>query len=287
MDRPQLILFWIAAIFVIYQALMGWRLGLVRQLLKIASLAAAYFGAVLFGDLALPMLRLSGYPDFILRPIGAVLVGILCYFIVAFAGRVLFKKTTDQSVGAIWLIYGVSGSLLGVLFGLFFVALLAVVFRFVGTYASGVVEPHQGNTFAESPTARKATVAGLVRLRESLESGMTGSVLRTIDPVPEEAYRLAVKIGRVSANPSAIARFLSHPDAARLAARPEIASLKDEPEIARALHERHYIALLTHPAVVKAARSPKVAELIRSFDLEAALDYAIADPAEPTPPPEP
>lgn len=283
MDRPQLILFWIAAIFVIYQALMGWRLGLVRQLLKIGSLAAAYFGAILFADLSLPMLRLSGYPDIVLRPIGAVLIGILCYFIVAFAGRVLFKKTTDQSVGAVWFVYGISGSLLGVLFGLFFVALLAIVFRFMGTYASGVVEPHQGSTFAESPTSRKATVASLVQIRESLESGVTGSVLRTIDPVPDAAYRLAIKIGRVSANPAAITRFLTHPDAARLAARPEIASLRDDPAIARALHERHYLSLLAHPSVIKAARSPKITEIIRGFDLEAALDHAMAEPAAPPP----
>lgn len=285
MDRLQIILFALAIAFVLYQALMGWRLGVVRQLLKIISLASAYLGAVFLGDLLLPMLRVTGYPDFATRPVAALIMGVLCYLIVSFSGRLLFKKTSDQSIGFVWLFYGVAGSMLGVVFALFFVGLMAVALRFMGTFAAGLSEPVDGSALQSASTSRQATVSGLVQIRETLESGATGSVVRTIDPVPEQTYRLAEKIGRVSTNPAAIQRFMSYPGAEQLAKRPEIASLRDRPDVAQALHEGRYLSLLMNPAVMKAARSPRVAELIRNFDLEAALDHAIGEPpATPAPP---
>ncbi len=278
MDRGQAIFLGVAAVFLIYQALSGWRLGVVRQLLKILSLVAAYLGGVFLGDLLVPMLRLTGYPDMIIGPVAAIVMGLLCYFAATFASRILFKKTTDQDVGTVWFFYGITGSLLGVVFGLFFVAFMAIILRFMGSLATGISAPvAEGSTFNLSPRSKRSTVAGLVEMKQSLETGITGSVLDTIDPVPNQAYAFIEKIGRVSTSPAAMHRFFTYPGAAELAQRPEIRALQEDPEINQALRQGHYLALLKNPKVAKAANHPKVAELIRSFDLNKALDHAIGE----------
>jgi len=283
MDRGQMIFFGAAALFLLYETIRGWRLGIVRQLVRLLALASAYLAAVFLGGYLVPILRLTGYPDLVLQPAAMAIAGIAAYFVISFVGRVLFRKTTDQDIGAVWFLYGVSGALLGVVFGLVLVTAMAVAIRFLGTLADGITRQPGGTDRA--PAAKKATVAGLVELKHSLEAGKTGEFLQTVDPIPKKAYEIIEKIGRVSASPEAIRRFLDYPGAQELTQRPEIASLRDDPEVVLALREGRYLALLKNSRISKAANDPKVKELVGRFNLEGALDYALEAPQHEGAPP--
>lgn len=299
MDRGQLIFFGGAALFILYKAIKGWRLGIVRQLIELGALAAAYLTGLFLGGTVTPLLRGTGFPDFVLHPLGALCVGLVAYFAIGMAGRILFKKTSEQEFGLVWLFYGLSGALLGAVFGLLFVFIAALGIRFLGTLATGAairpaalpeVESQPGSLHAAQPSAQappSATVSGLIGLKHSLEQGIPGEVLQTLDPIPQKAYDTVEKIGRTASSPEAIARFFSFPGASELAQRPEIISLRDDPEIVHALREGKYLALLKNQRLVKAANSPKVAELIKKFDLEKALDFATRAAPSPATHPQP
>ena len=267
-----MIFFGASALFVLYQAFRGWRLGIVRQLIRLGALISAYVAGIFFGGLAMPLLRLTGYADFIVKPVSMALVGIAAYVIVSFVGRVLFKKTTDQDFGLVWLIYGVSGAFFGVIFGVFFVTLVALALRFMGTLATGIAEQPGA---PEVSTSRKNTVAGLVEMKHSLETGITGEVLDTVDPIPKKAYELTEKLGRLASSPSALQRFLTYPGVEELTKRPEIIALRDDPEIANAVREGRYLSLLRNPRITKTANNPKLVEQVKDFDVEKALDFAL------------
>ena len=70
MDRTQMILLGFATLVVGYQAIKGWRLGLVRQIVRFGALAAAYVAGYFWSSITVPFLRPLGYPDFILHAIG-------------------------------------------------------------------------------------------------------------------------------------------------------------------------------------------------------------------------
>lgn len=283
MDRGQIVFFGAAALFLAYEAFRGWRLGVVRQGVRLAGLGVAYLAAFLVGGAALPLLRLSGYPDFVLRPVSMALVAFAVYGVIVFIGGVLFRKTTDQESRIIRFAYGTSGALLGVLAGLVFVLMAAVALRFLGTLATGAIRPGAGE--GETP-ARGAAISGLVEMKNSLEKGIPGALLESVDPVPEKMYGVVGKIGRVSASPEAIHRFLDFPGARELARQPEIVALREDPAIAQALREGRFLPLLRNPHVVKAANSAKVSELARKFELTKALDYALEAEKPPEPPKE-
>jgi len=294
MDRAQALFFGASALFIAYEALKGWQAGVVRQLIRMAALAAAYLSGIFFGGMAVPALRLTGYPDFVVRPLGGFVVGALAYLVVSAIGRVLFKKTSDQNFGLVWFVYGIAGSLCGVLLALFFISLVAVSLRFVGSLAEGIAAPalaagngsaasQAGEEMPQVPASRRATISRLVEMKHSLEGSVAGGVIKTLDPVPKQAYVVIEKIGRLSSSPRAIRRFLDYPGAMDLVQRPEITALRDDAEIAKAVREGRYFSLLRNPRIVKAANNPKVAELLGKFELEKALDYAIESDQPPRP----
>ena len=289
MDRGQIIFLAVAALILLWQTVKGWRLGLVRQIVRFGALAAAYATAFWGGALAVPFLRPLGYPDFVLQALGGAGLGLLAYLFVSLIGGILFKRTAHQDLGLIWFLYGFTGALMGLAFGLVLVLAAADTVRLLG---SMVAAPHSvaakpgkarhpaglaGAGAAAEPAHANASplLEGVVELKKSLESGVPGEVLQTLDPVPKKTYTVANKIGRTVADPQAAERFLTFPGAMELAMRPDIQALSRDPEILRAVHEGQYAALLKNPKIVKAANDPKTAALLKQFDLEKALDEAL------------
>jgi hypothetical protein len=219
--------------------------------------------------MTIPFLRPLGYPDFMLYSLGGAGLGLVVYLFVCLVGGILFKRTAHQDVGLVWFFYGTTGALMGIAFGLVLVLVASDVVRFLG----GI---------AEAGTAKSKTQGmlntELTELKRSIESGMAGEVLKTIDPVPKKAYAMAGKIGRTASDPEAAERFLSYPGARELAARPEIEALRNDPEILATIRDGHYLLLFKNEKIVKAANDPKTAALLRGFDLEKALDYALTKP---------
>ena len=270
MDRGQIIFLGFAGLIIFYQMIKGWRLGFVRQLVRFGALLAAYLTAFWGASATVPFLRpLLGYPDFVLTAIGGSALGLTVYLLLCGIGGVLFKRTAHQDLGVVWFFYGISGALLGAAFGLLLTLVAADGVRLLGTLA----EPGSAKT-----KTQPMVTAGLVELKRSLESGMPGEVLKTIDPVPKKTYVIVGKIGRTVSNLEAAERFLNYPGARELAERPEIQALRSDPEILAAIRDGHYLELIKNRKIVAAANDPKTAALIKKFEFEKALDYALSKP---------
>src|ERR1700750_568254 len=132
-----------AAVLLLLEIIRGWRLGLPRQLMRGAAVIAAYAAAYFGGNLMLPLLRpILKWPDFILSMIGGALLAIVVYGVIASVGSLLFKRTAQHQSGSVRLIYGFSGALTGIVFGLFFLWLILVGIRSIGSVADAQTQAH-------------------------------------------------------------------------------------------------------------------------------------------------
>jgi hypothetical protein len=213
-------------------------------------------------------LRPLGFPDRVLVLFGAVLVGLLVYVGAMIVVAILFKRTSQQSVGLVKLGFGASGALLGAVFGVFLAVVCAIAIRIVGSIAEAEARPGR----AATPSRLAARLAAMKR---SLEEGTTGSILEKVDPVPESVYDTLGKVGQLASSPEGIDRFSNDRDVKRVSSHPKILALRDDPEVQRALRDGDYLSLLRHPKLVEAANDPEVLKLLGSFDLQKALDSAV------------
>ena len=56
---------------------------------------------------------------------------------------------------------------------------------------------------------------------------------------------------------------------------PRIVALRGDPEIGNLIAERRFVDLLQNPRVIDAANDSVLAERVRKFDIQRALDYAL------------
>lgn len=283
MDHGQIIFLSLAALLLLIQTVKGWRLGFVRQLVRFGALAAGYVSAFLFGGLAVPFLRPLGYPDLILQCLGGAGVALGVYLFISLIGGILFKRTAHQDVGLVWFFYGITGAALGFAFGLVLVLFAADAVRLLGGIAEAKIAavapaPTPKPSVFRSMPAKKpegTLLGGLVDVKQYLEKGVTGDILKTIDPVPKKVYAMGAQIGRMVSDPQSVERFLSYPGAQELTTLPEITALRQDPEILSALRDRNYLQLLKNPKLVALVNDPKVAAKFKHFDVEKALNYAV------------
>ena len=277
-----------SAVVVAYHAIKGWQLGIVRQIFRVLALAAAYAAGYFAGKPMAPLLRPLGYPDLVLQMIAGAALGTVTYLVICLIAKILFKKTSDQEFWISKFLYGVTGALLGVVFGLFFVILVALAIRLTGTLVeASSAQPADSHAAATAQPGRKGNLApaqnrprpspllaGVVQLKKSLQEGLAGDALKTLDPIPESVYDVSRQLGILTANPEALSRLLSYPGALKLAQQPEITALRDDPQIGEAITTGHYLPLLRNERIIKAMNSPKVIELMKKFDFREALRYA-------------
>ena len=83
------------------------------------------------------------------------------------------------------------------------------------------------------------------------------------------------KAGSVLSNPQRTQKFLTFPGARELAEHPKIVALRSDPEIADLIAQGRFLDLLQNPRVIDVANDPVLAERIRKFDIQRALDYAL------------
>jgi len=140
MDSPtggstlwQTVFLFFAAVVLLLEIIRGWRLGLPRQLMRGVAVIAAYVAGYFGGNLVLPLLRpILNWPDFILSMVGGAILALVVYGVIATLGSILFKRTAQHPSGSVRLLYGFSGALTGIVFGLFFIWLILVGIRSVG-----------------------------------------------------------------------------------------------------------------------------------------------------------
>ena len=128
---------------------------------------------------------------------------------------------------------------------------------------------------SESDAGAPALATSLARLKNSLELGLLGSVFKDTDPISKRTYETLEKAGSVLCNPERAQKFLTFLGARELSEHPRIVALRSDPEIANLIAERRFVDLLQNPRVIDAANDSVLAERVRKFDIQRALDYAL------------
>jgi Colicin V production protein len=280
-------------VFICFEVVRGWRLGLMRQLVRVAALIVAYAAALFGGRLLLPIARpFLKMPDIVLSILAGAVLALVIYALVTSMGVVLFKRTGQQNSQLVHLIYGFAGAIVGLFFGAFALWLIVASVRAVGTVADAQVrgqarshEAGQSATlraldvrrrFLSEPNAGSAALAtSLARLKNSLELGPLGNAVKQTDPVPLKTYETLGKAGSVFSSPERAQKFLTFPGARELSENPKIVALRDDPDISEMIAQGRFLDLLQNQRIIDAANDPALTDRIKKFDLQKALDYAI------------
>jgi hypothetical protein len=258
--------------------------------MRVAAVAAGYAAAYFGGDMLVPLLRSTvKMPDIVISALGGAIFAVIAYGVIASLGTILFKRTSQQSSRLVRLVYGLSGALAGICFGAFFIWLILIGIRSLGSIADAQAHsrPVSGSSrglSARSPLPDEAPpkpafdpdslMTVLARLKNSLELGAVGQVVKRTDVLPSGAYQTLGEMGTVLANPEAARKFLSFPGARELSEHPKIVALRNDPEIAGMIAQGRLFELIRDPRVVDAFNDPTLTEHIKHFDLKKALEYA-------------
>lgn len=271
-----------AVILILFEVVQGWRLGLMRQITRLIALGAAYAAAFFGGSLFVPMARsLFKMPDPVLSVLCGAILAFAAYVLVSGVGAILFKRTSQQESGLLHLIYGFTGAILGLFFGVFLLWLTVASVRTVGALAEGQARSGSGAVHgAQDPTSHAldvrrrflseseesvATLPSLLaRLKNSLELGLLGNVLKNTDPISQRTYETLEKAGTVLSNPERAQKFLTFPGARELAEHPKIVALRTDPEIADLIAQGRFLDLLQNPRIIEAVNDPVLADRIKN-----------------------
>ena len=274
-------------ILVLFEVVRGWRLGLMRQLVRVAALATAYVAAFYGGRLVVPLLRsFLKMPDIVLSILGGALLALAVYASITSLGVIFFRRTGQQNASLLRLIYAISGAAIGLFFGAFLFWMIVVSVRAVGALADAQLRGRLNSSAAgldafevrrhSLPQSEESTLAALLtRLKNSLELGAIGNAITQTDPVPSKIYEMLGKVGNVVSNPESAQKFLTFPGAHELSEHPRIVALRDDPEISDMIEQRRFLDLLRDQRIIDAANDPALASQIKKFDLQRALDYAV------------
>ena len=282
-----------AVVLILFEVVRGWRLGLLRQLVRVAALAAAYAAAVFGGRLLVPIARpFLKMPDIVLSILAGAVLALVIYAFVTSMGMVLFKRTGQQNSKLVQLIYGFAGAIVGLFFGAFILWTIVASVRAVGAVADAQVRsqaspPEAGQSatsralavrrrfLSEPNTGSTALATSLARLKNSLELGPLGNAVKQTDPVPLKTYEMLGKVGWVFSSPERAQKFLTFPGARELSEHPKIVALRDDPEISEMIAQGRFLDLIQDQRLIDAANDPALANRIKKFDLQRALDYAV------------
>src|SRR5256886_14093654 len=136
----QLVFVSFALILILFEVLRGWRCGLPRQIARLGALVAAYFAAYFGGKFLAPLVGMFfRMPDALLSIAAGALFALVGYAVISGIGSALFRSTNQHNSLIVRLIYGSTGALLGVFFGLFLVWMLVVAVRSIGSVADAQV----------------------------------------------------------------------------------------------------------------------------------------------------
>ena len=278
-----------AIVLILFEVVRGWRLGLFRQLVRVAGLAAAYAAGFLGGKLIVPLARpFLKLPDIILSVLGGTVLALVVYALVVSIGTILFKRIGQQNSKLVRVVYALSGAVVGLFFGAFLLWMIVVSIRAIGAIADAQVRSRTSSQatdvhaldvrrrFLEESSEQSATLAiSLARLRNSLELGTVGDAVKGTDLVPSQTYETLGKVGSVFSNPKAAQKFLTFPGARELSEHPKIVALRNDPEISDMIAQGRVLDLLQDRRIIDAANDSMLREQIKKFDWQRALDYSI------------
>lgn len=288
----QLVFISFALVLVLFEILRGWKRGIARQLARLGALIAAYFVAFYAGSFAVPLLRLVlKMPDAILSVLAGASLALVVYVVITGLGTKLFKRTSQHDSAFVRFFYGLSGAVLGILFGAFLVWMVVFGVRSLGAVADAKVRHEaadQNNAVLHAVDRRRplseaneesaTLMTSLARLKNSLELGVVGDAVKKGDVVPTKTYETLGKLGKIVSDPESAQKFLSFPGAHQLSENPKIVALRDDPEITEMISRGRFIDLLQNQKILDAANDPELRAGVMKFDLQGALNYALEKP---------
>ena len=275
-----------ACVLILFEVVRGWRVGVMRQVMRAVAIVTAYLSAIFGGKLLLPILRpFLKMPDIVISLIAGAILAFVVYFAINTLGAVLFKRTKQQSLGTVRLLYGIFGAVAGIFFGLFTVWLVVIGIRSLGAVADAQVKvqaaakrnsgSQPAGRFANLPQPNQPPFAdSLAKLKNSIELGPLGEIVKHADVVPDSTYATLGKVGQVVSSPQNAERFLSYPGAKALTENPKIIALRDDPEIMRMIQEGRILDLMQNPRILDAMNDENLVNGLKAFQLQHALDYA-------------
>ncbi len=283
----QIVFVSFAVVLILFEILRGWRRGLPRQIARLGALIAGYFAGwfatKFFGPLLGVFIRL---PDALLSILAGALFALIIYAVISGIGSALFRRTDQHESLIVRLVYGSTGAVLGAFFGCFMVWLTVVAVRSIGSVANAEVREQANDStvvhavdmrrriFAEPGEDEAPLTTSLARLKNSLEMGVIGNMLKKSDIVPPKTYDLIEKIGTVAANPQYAERFLEYPGAKELSEHPKIVALRNDQEISQMFAQGQLLELIQDHRIIDAANDPELRQRLKKFDVVAALNYA-------------
>jgi hypothetical protein len=272
----------IGTTFIVFQIVKGWRQGVLRQAIALGALVCAYGVAIFGGKLMLPVLRPLGYPDIVLSLAGGVALAFCVFIGLQVVGFVLFPKNSGQPAGRSRTAHAAGGAMIGLVFGLFTVWVAIVAIRLLGTIAQTQTHPEiakAGERSAQQTPepAPSAVVSGLAEMKQSLDEGAAGAIVKHVDPVPMKVYSVLYKVALVMSDPRKSDRLLAYPGAKSLTEHPKFIAIRDDPNITQDLIDQKFFALLTNKNIVSVANDPELRGLFMQFEFEKALDYALQE----------
>src|SRR6266404_163565 len=283
----QIVFVSFAVVLILFEILRGWRRGLPRQVARLGALIAAYFAGWFASNFFGPLLGMFfRMPDAFLSIIAGALFALVIYAVINGIGSALFRRTDQHDSLIVRILYGSTGAALGAFFGLFLVWLMIVAVRSIGSVANAEVRSQANDSsvvhavdvrrriFSEPGENEAPLTTSLARLKNSLEMGLIGNVVRKTDIVPQKTYDLIEKVGEVAANPQYAERFLDYPGAKELSEHPKIIALRNDQEISQMFSQGQLLELIQDHRIIDAANDPELRERLKRFDVIAALNYA-------------
>ncbi len=264
----------VAVVFLIFQTWRGWKLGVIRSGLSVVAIVGSgiigWYGGMVAANLFGAFLPVSR--AFIWAASGITLaLGV--YIAATLVSAILFKKTGHQSSGILRFFFGLGGAVCGL-----FVGLVIVWAAFSGIRSMGRIS-EGGSGDSSFLQGVESQMAGA---KDSLETGRTGSVVRSADPIPQSLYDTLGKVSKVTRDEEAMLRFIEHPELQALVMHPVMTELTSDPHIQKAAEKKNYFALLSNPKVIRAATDPDFARVIADIDFQKALDSALENPSTPS-----
>ena len=102
-----------ACVLILFEVVRGWRLGLMRQVMRILAIVAAYLCAIFGGKYFLPIVRpFVKVPDIVISAVAGAILALIVYCVITTSVRSSSNEPASK-VGAVRLLYGVCGAITG------------------------------------------------------------------------------------------------------------------------------------------------------------------------------
>src|SRR6267378_980332 len=86
-----------ACVLILFEIVRGWRLGVMRQVMRAVAIVAAYLSAIFGGRILLPTVRpFLKMPDIVISLVAGAILALVVYFAINAIGAILFKRTRQQ-----------------------------------------------------------------------------------------------------------------------------------------------------------------------------------------------